>query len=559
MGGRAVLVLIGLVPAVLLTSCRPAAQTQPAADPYAQDWAVDPAIPGPDSPPSGHSLFDALVADPVPFPFSRLLESISDTIGPRVEPRRILIPLGRSLQRSAGAPDFFRYPRAVAAYDSERPSDRVFVKDRLFLGYHEKAAVIEVISYNSDAGRFEFQLVKNYRDGASPQVFYARRAVCTTCHQNHGPLFPRQLWDETNSNSRVSSLLLAEHHEYYGFPIQQSADVPYAIDLAVHRANEFSACQAAWRASNAELRRQLLKAILRCRLSGSCESPEVASPLGALWQQTWPRGMRLPNPEIANRNPLAILSREGPSDRAGATAFLAARQEFIDAHFEPGVRRRPLDIWPGDAGHVDRIVADLATFFTIGEIARLDDALARSGGQRVEYRSGCKIDGEEPARVAIRCESTSREGFALSGRLHLPGGKAAGSIAWLRLDGGGVVRDLGVASGKAATTRGGLDGSIGLRREEAGLTARTGDGNRIDRIRFDGRDAVLECSRDFDRLAGAIDALDGSGTLGGPVLRAGPILRELYSSLGWRPPQLPDAPAAARRPVLESGTRSSSR
>ncbi len=319
MVGRAAFLLIGFVSAVALPSCRRTVPTEPAADPYAADWAVDPAVPGPDLPPAGHSLFDTLVADPVPFPFSRLLESINAKVGRRAEPRRVLIPLGRSLQRSAGAPEFFRYPRAVAAYDSERPSDREFVKDRLFLGYQEKAGVIEVISYNEEAGRFEFQLVKDYREGASPRVFYASRIVCTTCHQNHGPLFPRQLWDETNSNSRVSSLLLAEDREYYGFPIQQSADVPYAIDLAVHRANEISACQLVWRTCGVELRLQLLKEMLRCRLTGNCESPALASTLGALWNRTWPRGLRLPNPEIANRNPLAILSREGPADRTGAT------------------------------------------------------------------------------------------------------------------------------------------------------------------------------------------------------------------------------------------------
>jgi hypothetical protein len=33
-----------------------------------------------------------------------------------------LIPLGRSLQREAGAPDFFRLPRVVAAADGDQQS-----------------------------------------------------------------------------------------------------------------------------------------------------------------------------------------------------------------------------------------------------------------------------------------------------------------------------------------------------------------------------------------------------------------------------------------------------
>jgi len=36
-------------------------------------------------------------------------------------------------------------------------------RDRLFAGYREKAGIIEVISYNEAAGRFEFQVVKDYR------------------------------------------------------------------------------------------------------------------------------------------------------------------------------------------------------------------------------------------------------------------------------------------------------------------------------------------------------------------------------------------------------------
>ncbi len=35
-----------------------------------------------------------------------------------------LIPLGRSLQRDAGAPDFFRFPRVVAAADGDQQARR---------------------------------------------------------------------------------------------------------------------------------------------------------------------------------------------------------------------------------------------------------------------------------------------------------------------------------------------------------------------------------------------------------------------------------------------------
>jgi hypothetical protein len=69
--------------------------------------------------------------------------------------------------------------------------------------------VLEVISYNEAAGRFEFQLVKDYRAGGRPQVFYANRNICYACHQNGAPIFSRALWDETNANPAIAARLTA--------------------------------------------------------------------------------------------------------------------------------------------------------------------------------------------------------------------------------------------------------------------------------------------------------------------------------------------------------------
>jgi hypothetical protein len=354
---------------LILAACRHAAPPQSESQKPAGEWAVDPHDPGPDAPPEGRSLFDQLAPNPLPYPFEDLLAVLNRRIGGGVQPRRVLIPLGRSLQRSAGAPDFFRYPRAVAAYDTN--SSRTFVKDRLYVGYHEKAGVIEIISYNEDAARFEFQLVENYREGTTPRLTNAPRRVCTACHQNHAPLFPVQLWDETNSNPRVFQLLSLQGREFYGYPISQSADVPYQIDLAVHRANELSVYQLLWRKAGPSTRALVLKAALRCRLSGKCQAPELAEPVAALWRANWPAGLRVPNPEIPNRNPLAILSREGPTDPQGATAFLAERQKNIDGPFEPAALREPLAIWQGTQEDAERWVHGLAGFFSDADAARL--------------------------------------------------------------------------------------------------------------------------------------------------------------------------------------------
>lgn len=177
---------------------------------YCRRWIVAPGEPGSDVPPVGRSLFDYLVTDNsgpepvyrVPFPFTALREGLERQLRKNANGssgiRQVLIPLGRSLQRTAAAPDFFRYPRVVLAVDGEpqaQPHESgVFMKDRLYLGYLEKPGVLEVISYNESAGRFEFQIVSDYREGGKANVVYANRAVCTACHQNLTPIFARPLW-----------------------------------------------------------------------------------------------------------------------------------------------------------------------------------------------------------------------------------------------------------------------------------------------------------------------------------------------------------------------------
>ena len=129
-----------------------------AADAPAPVLAVDPDAPGPDLPPAGRSLFDFLTMQEVdgqavqvvPFPFEALLERIEAEIGlPEPSLKSVLIPLGRSLQRNAANPEFFAFPRAVVAVDDGpalRP-DRsgILLADRLYLGYQEKADLIEYL------------------------------------------------------------------------------------------------------------------------------------------------------------------------------------------------------------------------------------------------------------------------------------------------------------------------------------------------------------------------------------------------------------------------------
>ena len=206
------------------------------------------AVDATDLPSVGRSRFDQVIgAGQVPYPFARLVTQIeaqleADPGG--LPPLKItLIPLGRSLQRSAAAPDFFHFPRVIVAVDSASKPGVAPLQDRLFIGYQEKSAVLEVISYNEDAGRFEFQLVKDYRAGGKPQVVYANRTLCYACHQNGAPIFSRALWDETNANPQVAALLAASGKNFYGIPPERGVDLPYAIDIAVKRANGLALTQ----------------------------------------------------------------------------------------------------------------------------------------------------------------------------------------------------------------------------------------------------------------------------------------------------------------------------
>ncbi|HWI12660.1 MAG TPA: hypothetical protein VNT02_00320, partial [Burkholderiales bacterium] len=244
-----------------------------------QEWAVDPTVPGENIPGEGRSLFDFLVARSrdgkielaVPFPLEALVARIESELQPPLPGvpamKAVLIPRGRSLQRSAGEPRPYVYPRVVMAVDTEsRLSARdagKLLKDRVYLGYHEKAEILEVISYNEAAGRFEFQVVKDYRAGGIPRVFYANRAVCTACHQNAAPIFARQLWDETNANVVVAARLARERQRFYGISPNRGVDVPYAVDNATDRANLQSAYQLLWR-DGCQAARDSASAI-RCR------------------------------------------------------------------------------------------------------------------------------------------------------------------------------------------------------------------------------------------------------------------------------------------------------
>ena len=314
-----------------------------------------------DLPPVGHSRFDQLVGNaPVPYPFARLVKMLNQQMlqdpGGLPSLKITLIPLGRSLQRNAGAPDFFRFPRVVAAADGNNRPGVSPLKDRLFLGYHEKGTVLEVISYNDDAGRFEFQVVRDYEAGKTPQVYYARRSLCMACHQNAAPIFARPLWDETPANPAIAKKLRATNQHFYGVKIT-GTDIAYFIDAATDRANLFAVWQMMWQQGCGED-----EAGDRCRMAAFSaaldytrakkQPADTALPaLDRNWKSHWPQGLAIPNPDLPNRNPLDIL--------------------HFAAH-DPLLLRQPLATW---------IVPD-KTAFIVGLAGMLDTAAIKQLGRR---------------------------------------------------------------------------------------------------------------------------------------------------------------------------------
>lgn len=221
-------------------------------------------------PPSGRSLFDVLMSTrqadgtyvtAVPFPIKALLDTVAQrgkgsATGAPLVPTVVLIPNGRSLQKDVAD---IHQPRVLATFDQypRQSSDvSLLVRDRLFIAYAEKAGQLEVISYNEDAGRFEFQIVSGYTANGPKLLSYAQRSVCTECHKAEIPLFSKNTWDETNANVGVSTVLRVTAHPnstdsnvpmmYDVAPVVGNRGAAYSFDSSTDRAAEILAFNKFW-------------------------------------------------------------------------------------------------------------------------------------------------------------------------------------------------------------------------------------------------------------------------------------------------------------------------
>ena len=571
---------------------------------FARDWAVDPTAPGENMPPVGRSLFDFLVVRrngerkgyDVPFPFPELMRKIQGELQPGTHAlKAVLIPLGRSLQRSAAAPEFFAYPRVVVAADTESRVTAnhagMLLKDRVYLGYQEKQNLIEVISYNEAAGRFEFQVVKDYRAGGTPQVLYANRAVCTACHQNAAPIFSRQVWDETNANPRIAALLRKQKPTFYGIDPDRGVDVPNAIDDATDRANLYSAYQLLWRSGCASgndhekavrCRAGLFTAVLQYRLSGQQQfdaasqtyREHVLTVFARSAAERWPSGLRIPNPDLPNRDPFMARNNTSPVSSGPSRERYSVQTSFAEnvdvlAAFDPLAPRSALDtLQVAEPATLARLVAGLSGFLAEADARRIDEHLYRLAVQRetprTTYETDCEITHTPKPprgyRVDFDCSTQSAGGeraVTMQGRFYGDGARVtAGRLDRLKLADGtdvqGELTDIDVASGNLVRSAG--RAVVTLRLARAGAHARLGDGNTVETMRLSWSDAgtrnpvpaskgraVLSILRDFAPVQTAIEQMirDTAQTkidvFSDKPFRRAALMPVLFARLGMKP------------------------
>jgi hypothetical protein len=540
----------------------------------------------------GRSLFDRLLeheasgTPQVPFPFPALLQRVRaqlDGEDPSGGLAIVLIPLGRSLQRhAAGDVDAFRFPRVVAAVTGEpapdAPAGHLYLKDRLYLAHHERAEALEVISYNEDAGRFEFQLVLDYRAGATPRVVTANRTLCLACHQNAAPIFSRPSWDETSASPPVAARLAATGLDYQGLPWRHGVDVPEAIDAATARANRLAVAQRLWQdgcalatpQASVDCRAQALLQALRQRLIGAAATIASAdathrliAPLLANWQSRWPDGLVIPDPQVPNRQPFAGIEG-GIAPPADAELV---RYADIPATFDPLALRAPLEYWRGrDAGDVTRFIHLLGELFSRADLARIERALARLPRPPArEIELTCTLRRAANAtRLDLDCAGGAE--VRLQARITLAGHRAADGVLD-RLELPGARAHTGVRL-SALTNHDDASGSpIGFALSSVrGGPIRTSGGDAITALRLGGGDASgeltaqtnaaeavaasLELVDDLAPLGHAVDALaqanlagDDDALMGGPARRMA-LLAPLLRALGEDVP----APRATAAP-----------
>lgn len=408
------------------------------------EWSVSP-VDFANSNPLGRSYFDYVFSKKegdrrvydIPYPFQNALEKIRQYLGYEnsgVDPVLVaLFPMGRSLQRNAAFTNeskqdlnlFFKYPRVVSGVGQEPLRPQVLnLKGRLYMGFHEKSQIIEVISYNDDEGRYEYQVVRDYKSGANPKVFYANRALCLSCHQNQTPIFSRPPWDESNANPTVAKLLHNHHSEsYFGAPLDIDLGVPYSLDNLTDDGNLFHLYQKVWLSlcADAACQTETLRSIFYYVLSsregvfGAEAHAAYLQKMSQDYKARFPNGLKIPSPDIPNRDPLTetddspkVTLDKIPVKVKGTIQELVSKST-VPGEFEPLQPRDPtsiIDSWDIDkARNANKLILGLSDFFGFQDVKWLDGWLIKENKKvAAQIQMPCAVSTLEGG-VSIKCET----------------------------------------------------------------------------------------------------------------------------------------------------------
>ncbi|MBC7467114.1 MAG: hypothetical protein H7256_14085 [Bdellovibrio sp.] len=432
----------------------------------------------------GRSYFDMIFSKKdasgmtydIPYPFNKIIAKLEDYNGQKVSlsdssgPKVVIFPMGRSLQRNAAVAGlnqafsfdpYFRFPRVVVGIDEEPKYDNAVLlnlKNKFYIGFNERAEILEVISYNEESGRFEYQLVHDYASGKAPKASYANRSLCLSCHQNQTPIFSRGPWSESNANPQMSDELKkkldasfglitcgpnndqsycykdGKFPQYFGAPIKIDQSISYKFDTSTDEANLTHAYQKGWKelCSDPACRLSLLEAILLYRFSSfDGIIPDTGMKMMLLqidqnWKAKYPGGLSIASPNIPNRDPMKDIATPSTVSAGSLSTVKSLDQQTVQqlltqsripTEFEPLLPRKPLDIWKDsgfDSHQTNRLLKGLANEFTLTDIKMFDQWLAKNKSPDqviAEVTSQCQID-QVGKDVALTCAGPATDGFS---------------------------------------------------------------------------------------------------------------------------------------------------
>ncbi len=159
--------------------------------------------------PTAYDLFLKEMGGTIPFPPQKIVEILASR---KIPVTAAIFPNGRSLERGVTS---YEKPRSLLAFDLAPPSQSgdETRHQMVFLAYTPGNEGLQIISQNQNHPNapFDFKLVTSYARGKTPEMNEpSSRGLCTSCHQNGGPIFTEFPWNETQSNSEITHRMLNE-------------------------------------------------------------------------------------------------------------------------------------------------------------------------------------------------------------------------------------------------------------------------------------------------------------------------------------------------------------